>query len=99
MSKNGNFDTIATVQSSVFHWRGSYSVGGALGLVASIFFLRRLEQALSYIDNACLNQPFNLAFLLPPYEEYAVIFMPAVLRVLLRHQELSQLLWQYLRMT
>lgn len=29
MSKNGNFDTIATVQSSVFHWWGSFSVGKA----------------------------------------------------------------------
>ena len=29
MSKNGNFDTNATVQSSVFYWWGAYSVGGA----------------------------------------------------------------------
>ena len=31
MSKNGDIDTIATIQSTVFYWWSAYSVGGAFG--------------------------------------------------------------------
>ena len=31
VSKNGDFDTIATIQSTVFYWWSAYSVGGAFG--------------------------------------------------------------------
>lgn len=31
LSKNGDFDTIATIQSTVFYWWSAYSVGGAFG--------------------------------------------------------------------